>query len=109
MSAAVPDYPCYERHRVRVHRVVRLVARHFDLRIAAILGPCRARELCRARWVAMALLWEEEDMPLRSIAMRLGRRDHSTVVHGLARVAADPSLQRAVAQVGVLLRKEGRT
>lgn len=45
----------------------------------------------RWRWVAMRAL-REEGLSLPVIGLHLGKRDHTTVMYGLARVADDPTL-----------------
>ncbi|MGE5334058.1 MAG: helix-turn-helix domain-containing protein, partial [Nitrososphaerota archaeon] len=53
-----------------------------------------------ARQVAMYLLREETDASLFAIGRQLGGRDHTTIMHGCARVAKaiaeDPQAQRDV-------------
>jgi chromosomal replication initiation ATPase DnaA len=72
-------------------RIVTVVASMFDIRPARrLLQPGRHRDLCAARWVASWLLRQR-----RWSTVKIGRffgLDHSTVLHGLRRVAANREL-----------------
>jgi chromosomal replication initiation ATPase DnaA len=72
-------------------RIVAVVAPMFDVRPARrLLLPGRHRDLCAARWVASWLLRQR-----RWSTVKIGRffgMDHSTVLHGLRRVATSREL-----------------
>ena len=67
--------------------VVSGVARYFNVSPATLAGPSRARPIAEARHVAMYLLREESQLPLKQIGRLLGNRDHSTVIHGCRKVS----------------------
>lgn len=75
------------------------VARAFGLKTAELLSPCRKAELAQARFAAM-LIYRERGLSLPAIADATGRKDHSTVMHGIQRaahlVANDPGYCAAV-------------
>jgi chromosomal replication initiator protein len=54
-------------------------ARHFGLRLSALRGVQRRRELVTARGVAIFLARRDAKMPLDAIGRYFGGRDHSTV------------------------------
>lgn len=62
------------------------VAVHFRVPLPAILGECRIRRTVDARHMAMALIHDLHGYGLKRIAWPF-RRDHTTVLHGLRRVA----------------------
>jgi len=67
--------------------IIEGVALYFNLPAAAILGPTRARPVAEARHIAMYLLREDAQLPLKLIGRLLGNRDHSTVIHGCRKVS----------------------
>ena len=67
--------------------VAALVADHFGVSMEALRGKGRDHVVAWARQVAMYLLREETDASLGQIGQELGGRDHTTVMHGCARVA----------------------
>lgn len=69
--------------------VIELVATHFSLSVAELLGRGRTKEVAFARQIAMYLLREENGLSLPNIGDHLGGRDHSTVRYGVEKVIAD--------------------
>jgi chromosomal replication initiator protein len=63
------------------------VARYFNVPLAAVSGPSRAKPIAEARHFAMYLLREIAQLPLKQIGRLLGNRDHSTVIHGCRKVS----------------------
>ena len=63
------------------------VARHFAVTVDDLRGKSRNHQIAWARQVAMHLLREETDSSLFVIGRHLGGRDHTTIMHGCARVA----------------------
>ncbi|MGH2487208.1 MAG: helix-turn-helix domain-containing protein, partial [Ktedonobacterales bacterium] len=85
--------------------VLSAVSRQFAVTVDALRGKCREHGVAWARQVAMYVLREETSASLLQIGQWLGGRDHTTVMHGCARVGqqiakdersrADVSLIRA--------------
>jgi chromosomal replication initiator protein len=67
--------------------VVRVVASHFELQVADLIGRRRTQEVALARQIAMYLLSEEHDLSLSAIGDQLGGRDHSTIRYGIDQIA----------------------
>lgn len=78
-----------------VDAVVAEVARGFRVEVDEILGPSRARRVCVARACAMAVVRVWTDMSWSAIG-RAFDRDHTTVMHNVDRVMADPELSHSV-------------
>jgi len=125
-----PNTPDGERHAA-LHRLrraqlaearrIRLaVADAYTLTPAHLCAPCRAHPLAEARQVAMYLmrtrrLWptptRNAAFPSEQIGRLLGHRDHSTVLHGVAVIAArlvtgrpeDACLRQMVRAIGAML------
>lgn len=62
--------------------IIRSVARYFNTTREALTGASRLKTITEARHVAMYLLREDAQLPLKAIGDLLGHRDHSTVIHG---------------------------
>ena len=86
--------------------VVQIVARHFHLPEEALLGRSRTKEIANARQMAMYLLREENGLSLINIGELLGGRDHSTVRHGVEKVAQDIERDEGVRREVVTLREK---
>jgi len=87
--------------------VLAAVARHYAVTAEELRGTGRARAVALARQVAMYLLREETTASLGQIGRLLGGRDHTTVMHGCARVgevlASDTRLRDDVAAIRTAL------
>jgi chromosomal replication initiation ATPase DnaA len=70
----------------RIDLIARVAVAH-GLTVADLLGPSHKRKLAYARWEAMAAIKAEFDDSLPMIG-RLFNRDHTSVLHGLRKVAA---------------------
>jgi len=87
--------------RVNLEVVVHAVAQHFGVDEEKILEEGRGtKEVAQARQVAMYLMKQLTHLSLKSVGIRFGNRDHSTVVHAIKTVEKamleDPSFKRAV-------------
>jgi chromosomal replication initiator protein len=82
------------------------------LPIRALATRSRTRDVTVARQLAMYLCRRHTRLPLREIAVRFGRRDHSTVLHACevieAKRAADPVFDAAVRRMEELLQTRAR-
>lgn len=88
--------------------VMGAVARYFSMRIEDLRGKSREHGVAWARQVTMYLLREETPASLSQIGEQLGGRDHTTVMHGCARVGkaltADEHAREDVASIRAALR-----
>lgn len=73
-----------ETPRQRRMWVIRQVASAHGVDVSELLGRCRDREVCLARWEAMATIRARFSDSLLMIG-RLFGRDHTSVMHGLRR------------------------
>lgn len=72
-----------------VDTVLSLIAEHFGLSVADIIGKKRNKELVYPRHITMYLLREALDLSFPEIGRELGGRDHTTVMHGYNKVGGD--------------------
>jgi len=96
--------------RVQPRHVIAATALRCGCAPAMLTGRTRRARAVRARWVAMALMHGRLGMSSVAIGQALGGRDHSTVLHGLDRVAglaeASLTLERAWSHAVVLALRE---
>ena len=71
------------------HAILETVALYFNLSTGDLTGKKRDQQLVRVRQIAMYLIREETHLALSQIGNMLGGRDHSTIVHGYQKIAAD--------------------
>jgi chromosomal replication initiator protein len=78
--------------------IVDIVAAYFGVRIEDLCGSSRKKDIVLPRQIAMYLLAESTDLSLPNIGALLGKRDHTTVLHGRDRV-------RELAEADVTIRR----
>jgi chromosomal replication initiator protein len=78
-----------KRKLITLPRILETVARYYAVAQRDLTGKGRTRDLVIPRQVAMYIMREETDRPLADIGEALGGRDHSTVMHGVDKVAAE--------------------
>jgi len=72
--------------RVTIEEIQKRVAEHFSMRMSDMTSARRARAVARPRQVAMYLAKQLTQRSLPEIGRRFGNRDHTTVMHAVARV-----------------------
>jgi chromosomal replication initiator protein len=77
----------YGRRPVTLDQVIRLTAQHHELANRDLTGKSRAGRINHARQVAMYLARELTEASLPQIGDALGKRSHTTVLHGYNKVA----------------------
>lgn len=74
------------RGRAQVEAVLQAICDYYGLSLQVLLGKSREMTVAQARQVAMYLLREDAGLTATQVGHELGR-DHSTVLHGHARIA----------------------
>ncbi len=72
--------------KVTVEEIQRKVSDHYNIRLSDLIGPKRLRVYARPRQVAMYLCKTMTSRSLPDIGRRFGKRDHTTVMHGVKRI-----------------------
>jgi chromosomal replication initiator protein len=79
-------------------QILTAVARHFNISEEDLIGRSRRRAVSEPRQLAMYLIREETHISFPAIGEMLGKRDHTTILHGCEKIAAqietDPQLRR---------------
>lgn len=77
-------------------KIVERVAKYYDLSVKEMCGKSRVSNIKTARQVAMYLLSEELQMSTTKIALEVGVKDHTTVMHGIKKIKNDLKLNFAL-------------
>ena len=72
--------------RVTIEEIQRRVAEHFNIKLADMQSPRRARQVARPRQIAMYLAKQLTTRSLPEIGRKFGGRDHTTVMHAVKKV-----------------------
>ena len=69
--------------------IIQVVADHFGITPLDISSQKRTKEVVFPRQIVMYLCRTMTDTPLQTIGKYLGGRDHTTIIHGHEKIAAD--------------------
>ncbi len=69
--------------------IIDVVAEHFGVNSEDITSKKRNSEFVLPRQIVMYLCRNLMDMPLQSIAKTLGKKDHTTILHGINKITDD--------------------
>jgi chromosomal replication initiator protein len=85
-QSALRDLLRASERRVSIEEIQKQVAEHFNIRLADMSSPRRARAVARPRQVAMYLAKHLTSRSLPEIGRRFGGRDHTTVMHAIRKI-----------------------
>ena len=80
-----PDKP----REITPQLIIEVVSEHFQISLAQMISKNRSNNIARPRQIAMYLCKTMTDIPLDSIGAMLGGRDHSTIIHGINKIAEE--------------------
>ena len=87
-------------------RIADIVANHYHITMDDLISKKKNKEIAYPRQITMYLCNKLTDTPLQSVGNILGKRDHSTIIHGIRKIEKDlgsnPSLQGTI---DVLIKK----
>jgi chromosomal replication initiator protein len=87
INAPPPGSGRYAQSGPALARVIDVVARHYGLTADDLGGRKRTQKIALARHLAMFLARELTDASLPQIGEALGGRNHSTILHGCAKIS----------------------
>lgn len=73
-------------------KIIDKVAKYYQLSVKEMCGKSRISHIKTARQVAMFLLVEELGMSTPKVAVEVGVKDHTTVLHGVKKIKQDMKL-----------------
>ncbi|HEX3333548.1 MAG TPA: chromosomal replication initiator protein DnaA [Acidimicrobiales bacterium] len=95
-----------EPRRISPQMILETTAASYGFPIEALCGPSRTRPLVTARQVAMYLTRELTDYSYPAIGRIFGKRDHTTVIHAVDKIAGQMQERRQIyEQVTELIQK----
>lgn len=95
-----------EPRRISPQTILEAVSASYGFSVDALIGPSRTRPLVTARQVAMYLTRELTDYSYPAIGRVFGKRDHTTVIHAVDKIAGQMQERRQIyEQVTELIQK----
>ena len=85
-----------EPRRITPQMILEATAASYGFSVDALCGPSRTRPLVTARQVAMYLVRNLTDYSYPAIARVFGGRDHTTVIHAVAKISTQMKERRQV-------------
>ena len=86
--------------------IIEVVADHYNLRPADICSEKRNKEIVLPRQIIMYLCREMTTAPLQQIAKYLCKKDHSTILHGCDKIAAQIDKDESFAYTINIIKKK---
>lgn len=87
-------------------KIVETVAKSYELSVKEMCGKSRVAHIKTARQVAMYLLSEELSLSTTKIALEVGVKDHTTVMHGIKKIKEDLKLDFALREQVAMIREK---
>jgi len=89
--------------KIPPEEIIKTVASYYAVKVSQIKGKGRLAEVAHARQVIMYLLREKLKLKLKQIAFLLKREDHTTIIHGVEKIAhlitTNPSFKEEIDQI----------
>ena len=95
-----------ETQPVTVEGIIQVVAEHFGITPADLRSQKRSREVAYPRQICMYLCRKMTDTSLQAIGKSLGKKDHSTVLHGIEKIEKDIITDENLKNVTDVLKKK---
>ena len=86
--------------------IIDTVAEHFHIRPEDICSNKRNSEIVLPRQIVMYLCRNMLDIPLKSIGNYIGKRDHSTIIHGVKKIEDEMNTNEEMSNtIGIIQKK----
>lgn len=86
--------------------IIEVVADHFNINPSDIASERRTKEIAHPRQIAMYLCCDMTRAPLSAIGKALGKKDHTTVIHGRDKITKELATNESLQHTVELLRKK---
>lgn len=84
-------------------QIIEAAAKYFQISVSDITGPKRDKDIVVPRQIAMYMLRSELNLSFPKIASELGRKDHTTAIHSVAKIDhgshIDPGLRGTISEI----------
>lgn len=94
------------KRNITVEYITEVVADHFDITVSDILSSKKSRNIAYPRQICMYLCRVLTGNSQKEIGAKLGKRDHSTIIHGINKITADLKTDTALQNVVEILKKK---
>lgn len=82
------------KNEITIDSVIEVVANYYDLNLNQIRSSNRSTNIAYPRQIAMYLCKQLTGASLKEIALKLGKKDHSTVLHGINKIIEDLDFEK---------------
>ena len=79
---------------ITIDSIIDVVASHYELSIDQICSANRSSNVAYPRQIAMYLCKQLTPASLKEIAAKLGKKDHSTILHGIKKIEEDLEVEK---------------
>lgn len=86
--------------------IINTVAEHFNITAQDLRGSKRNSEIVQPRHIAMYLCRNMTNLSLHSIAESLGKKDHTTIIHGIEKIDNDIKQYEDIRRTVDILKKK---
>jgi chromosomal replication initiator protein len=94
-----------QQRSISIDHIQKIVAEHFDIRLADMTSRRRPKSIALPRQIAMYLAREMTRNPLKDIGDAFGGKDHGTVIHACKSVSTKMSSEDFRRTLSVLTEK----
>lgn len=105
-SGMISSASSSRKNTVSPRHIVETVAKCLNLTVKEMCGKSRVAHIKTARQIAMYLLSEELGMSTTKIALEVGVKDHTTVMHGVKKIREDIKNDFALREQVASIREE---
>ena len=92
--------------KVTIDEIMKKTCEHYNIRQSDMIGPSRARNVARPRQMAMYLCKKLTTRSLPEIGRKFGKRDHTTILHGVRRIEELMATDSQIAEDAEILRRQ---
>lgn len=95
-----------QKQEITVDYIVDTVAEHFHIQPSDILGKNKSSRVTLPRQIVMYLCRYNMDISLQDIAFKLGKKDHTTIMHGVAKIEEGMQTSESLRSTIDIIRKK---
>ena len=95
-----------ENRQITPELILDIVSEHFSVSVQDMKSGKRNADIANPRQISMYLCREMTDIPLKTIGLMLGGRDHSTVSHGIDKVKEELQYDEALQNTIDIIKKK---
>lgn len=86
---ALKDLISSSKKEITVEFIIDIVADHYNISFSDLLSSKRSRNISYPRQICMYLCREYTTLSLDEIGVKMGNRDHTTILHGIKKITED--------------------